>query len=317
MALEMAKLNSKEKDSLFNSDRTQQLAEMREKYEADKKQDTIRLLAQQKLIDDLKISNQNAEMVKQNSVWVAGILILIVIGTVSWLLNSRGKAVEKALLQAEILKKENEMQLAVFEAENSERTRIARDMHDELGSGLSKISILTANVMQKAATIADVSADMETISKTARSLVGNMSDLVWALNADDSTLDYLTARLREFMSDFLEDCHIQYTAVFPDLVPHIQIGKEIQRNVFLSFKEILNNAVKHSHSSLISIEYLISNRQIEISISDNGKGFDVEHVRKYGNGLKNIKTRMEKISGTYTLHSEMEKGSRSLLSFTL
>ncbi|MFN0050504.1 MAG: tetratricopeptide repeat protein [Cytophagales bacterium] len=312
-ALEYAKIHLSEKDSLLNSERTALITEMREKYDADKKQDTIRLQTQQKLIDDLQISTQNLKMKQQNTNWGIAISALVLLLGVCWLVYNRSKMAEKALLEAELLRKEKEMQTAVYEAEKAERIRIARDMHDELGSGLSKIAILTGNVIQKAALIEGVNSDVENIAKTARNLVGNMSDLVWALNADDTTFDYLVARLREYVYDFLEDCNIDFNTNFPVEVPDIQMGKEVQRNIFLSFKEILNNTVKHAEATLINIEILLLDGKIDILISDNGKGFEIENARKHGNGLKNIKNRIQRIGGEYILKSEIGKGTISHL----
>lgn len=312
-ALEYAKIQLSEKDSFFNSERTALITEMREKYDADKKQDTIRLQAQQKLIDDLQISTQNLKMKQQNTNWAIVIVSLLLILGVSWFVNNRSQMAEKALLEAELLRKEKEIQSVVFEAEKAERIRIARDMHDELGSGLSKIAILTGNVIQKTSSIDGVIGDMDSIAKTARNLVENMSDLVWALNADDTTLDYLIARLREYVYDFLEDCNIDFRTNFPTEIPNIQIGKEVQHNIYLSFKEILNNTVKHSEATLINIEILVFSEKIEILISDNGKGFEIEKVRKEGNGLKNIKSRMNRIGSEYLVESETGKGTISHL----
>ncbi len=312
-ALEMMKKNISEKDSLFNSERTQQLAEMREKYEADKKQDTIRLLEQQKVIDKLKISSQELTIFQQNIYWAIGICSLIIIVTIAGLLYNRRKITERARLEAEILRQENHLQTAVYEAEKAERNRIARDMHDELGSGLSKIAILTNNVMQRTVNIDGVNTDMENISKTSRSLVSNMSDLVWALNADDTNLDFLIARVREYVYDFLEECNIDFKATFPEEVPDIQITKELQRNLFLSFKEILNNTVKHAKASKIIIDFALTGKGIEVKISDNGIGFDPEKGRKNGNGLRNLKKRMEQINGDFTFITTANEGTTSQL----
>lgn len=313
MSLKMAKLLTEEKDSLFNSDKNQQLTEMREKYEADKRQDTIKLMAQQKLIDNLTISSQELKIKQQNLMWGAGILIFVFVLSIAWTLYNSSKKTEKAQLEAQILRKENEKQTAVYEAEKAERVRIAKDMHDELGSGLSKIAIITANVLNKTKNIEGVNDDMANIAKTANDLVGNMSDLVWAFNADDTNLDYLTARLREFVYDFLDNFDIKFTLNFPDELPEYKISKEVLRNIFLSFKEILNNTIKHSKASELVIDYEIIDKMLKISIKDNGVGFDPENIRKYGNGLKNLKSRMEKIGGDYILITQIGKGTTSEL----
>lgn len=313
-ALDMFKKKQQYDDSLIIEERMQQMAEIREKYEAEKREGTIRLLEQEREIQQLKIEQQSLAMAKQNTWWAAAVLLVIVMGVSAFWVYNNKKLKEKALYEASLMRKESEKQLAIFEAERAERTRIARDMHDELGSGLSKIALLTAQVQAKTVSDIPLNSQVENISKTARQLVSNLSDLVWALNVGDSKLDFLIARMREFVFDYLEECAIPFQARFPDYVPDVDISKEVQRNLFLCFKETINNTVKHSKATLINIDVSLVNHVLQIIIKDNGVGFDMANARKNGNGLKNLQKRMEHINGAYSINSTPGTGTVSMFS---
>jgi len=184
-----------------------------------------------------------------------------------------------------------------------ERLRISKDVHDDIGSGLSKISLMADMAQKKAVGDADVSSDMQHISTVSRELVDNMRDLIWVLNPENTTLEQLVARLREYCADYLENMPLNVTLDFPDAVPAMRISREAQRNIFLTTKEAINNCIKHAAASAIKISLSFDTDKICIIIADNGKGFEMTKIKGSGNGLRNMKQRIEMIGGRFVITS--------------
>lgn len=195
--------------------------------------------------------------------------------------------------------KEKTMELEKQQALYVERMRISKDVHDDLGSGLSKITLMAELAGKQKNGNTRLNDTIEHISQVSRDLVGNMRDLIWVLNPDNTTLDSLVARMREYCSDYFENLPIKLELDFPLTVASMHIMREAQRNIFLTVKEAVNNAVKHANASIITIRLSLDNDALSIVVSDNGKGFDAAYIKNGGNGLKNMKQRIEAIRGVF------------------
>ncbi|MBA3900104.1 MAG: ATP-binding protein, partial [Bacteroidetes bacterium] len=180
----------------------------------------------------------------------------------------------------------------ILEAKNEERRRIARDMHDDLGSGLSKFAVIT-ELAKNNNSLEQTKHNLSSISQTSQGLLDNMGTLIWALNPDNASLQSLLSKMREFASDYFENLPIRVSAVFPFESPETLLPTDYQRNIFLFFKEALNNAVKHASAKNISIKIELANsKTLEITISDDGCGFDLKTVNHNGNGIVNMQSRV-------------------------
>lgn len=141
-----------------------------------------------------------------------------------------------------------------------------------------------------------------------------MGDLIWSLNTDDNTLDALLARIRSHASDYLEEAGINYEINIQEGLPNSNLFKECRHHLYLTFKEALNNAVKYSGASLITISVTLIQQQFNITVTDNGKGFSIEDKIKKGNGLQNMQQRMHSINGKINIQSSPGKGTTIELS---
>lgn len=292
-------------DSLINSERSAQLAEMREKYDTEKKEAENLALRQQAEIKSLELQEQTLLLQKRNLLLVGSLvfILLFTMATYWFFMWQKGK---NRRLREE----------AIRRTEEEERIRIARDLHDDLGSGLSKMKLITAATSNKINDMA-LQESIQILSETASNLVDNMRDLVWALNPENTTMDYLVARIREYANDYLEGFFIALEFGAPIDIPPIKISKETNRNVFLIVKECLQNVVKHAHASVVNIqiEIDVDENVADLAIRDNGKGFAQDLKR--GNGLNNIKQRMAQIGGEVAFQSLEEKGVGVILHFPL
>jgi signal transduction histidine kinase len=211
---------------------------------------------------------------------------------------------EKHKLETE--RKEMEKQVAVLAAKQDERNRISVDMHDELGSGVTAIRLMSEIVKSK---MKDTTfPEIEKISNSANELLNKMNTIIWTMTSSNDTLENLIAYIRSYAVEFFENTAIDCIFSMPASIQPREISGEKRRNIFLSVKEALNNVLKHSQSSVVRINVTVLDRMI-IEIQDDGIGIDLEKLRKFGNGLNNMKKRMASINGEFNI--ENRQGTRT------
>jgi ligand-binding sensor domain-containing protein/two-component sensor histidine kinase len=192
------------------------------------------------------------------------------------------------------------------------RTRIATDLHDDIGSSLSQVAVLSEVVRRRAGSEPGVSEPLSTIAGLSRDLVDSMNDIVWAINPGRDYLSDVTQRMRRFASDVFTAREIQFSFSAPDPQLKLRLGADVRREVFLIFKESVNNAIRHSECTRADIEFLVRDGWLELSVRDNGKGFDVYH-RSEGNGLSSMKQRAAKLCGALEIRSSGGRGTTVIL----
>jgi len=170
-------------------------------------------------------------------------------------------------------------------------------MHDEIGSGLTHIALLSELIQTQQKTERAIKNDLGNISAAARKLVESMSEIIWALNPQNDSLENLLSYIREQMQQFFEPFEIALTVDFPDEVPLIKLSNEQRRNLYLVTKEALNNVMKHANASKVKLSMRVDKGIIAFEVTDNGNGMQCSTDRKAGNGLKNMRKRMEDIGG--------------------
>lgn len=208
--------------------------------------------------------------------------------------------------------KKQQREVEKLQAVNHERSRISKDMHDDLGSGLSRIAVMSELLKQQLHQ--DKNEQVEKISKTASDLIDNMSHIIWAMNPENDHISNLLAYIREHAVEFMESCGLQCELLFPEQTPEITLTQEARRNIFLVVKESLNNIVKHASAKNVSISVSVTGKLMILTIKDDGAGFDVHNCRKNGNGLRNMEKRMDQVNGTYQISSEPGKGTVTTIS---
>jgi signal transduction histidine kinase len=189
------------------------------------------------------------------------------------------------------------------------RTRIASDLHDDIGSNLSLISGLSDVLHQQTSGVdPEIAERLSVIARVSRRSVDAMSDIVWAVNPKRDSLLDLSHRMRRFASDSFTARDIQFHFDAPSLQQNVKIGAEVRREVFLIFKEGVNNIVRHSGSKTAEVALQIDHGMINLKLSDNGKGFDVT-VTDNGQGLVSMRRRAEKIGGELVIISRASAGT--------
>ena len=194
------------------------------------------------------------------------------------------------------------------------RGRIAGDLHDEIGSNLGGIILLSELTQQVAALPTEARASLREINATAQRSANAMRDIVWFLNPDFDTLTDMVARMREFARTLLAGVDCEFAV--PDESSARSLPLEFRRHVFFTFKEILHNIVKHASATRVTIRLEASGRRLTLRVQDNGRGFDPAAAAS-GHGLRSLRRRAAELGGEIALESAPGKGTIVALSVTL
>jgi ligand-binding sensor domain-containing protein/two-component sensor histidine kinase len=200
------------------------------------------------------------------------------------------------------------------------RTRIATDLHDDIGSNLSLIAMVSEVAKQQAPEENQpIMESLALVSRTSRQSVDAMSDIVWAVNPKRDHLHDLTERMRRFASDTFTARDIEFEFTHPDEKQDIRLGTEIRKQVYLIFKEGVNNIAKHSECTAAEINLRLYQGGVELTICDNGKGFAATHESNGygGNGLRSMRERAASLGGKIEVESQKDRGTTIKLKIPL
>jgi signal transduction histidine kinase/ligand-binding sensor domain-containing protein len=225
-------------------------------------------------------------------------------------------ALDEARKSEERLRRSREERLVELERV---RSRIATDLHDDIGASLTQIAILSQVAQTKNGENGNGSSSPLTkITEVSNELVGTMSDIVWSINPSKDHLSDLVQRMRRFASDVLAPNGILARFDLPDDSSAIIVDSNIRREVFLVFKEAINNIAKHSKATRVSVRLSIDKRTIELDVQDNGTGFenvapsfeDTFHSEGYsGNGIPSMRRRALEMGGNLAIESTKGSGT--------
>ena len=202
--------------------------------------------------------------------------------------------------------------LAVVQQEHAleqERTRIARDIHDELGTLLTGISLLSDRSQTHCDQPEQVAEHLQTISQRARSAVQAVDSIVWAINPQNDRFDHLANYLVQFAEDFFRLTPIRCRLDVPEAVPHFPLGTQERHHILLAVKEACNNVARHSRASEVWVRLKVDASDFSILIEDNGRGFVVGTMAEGSDGLRNMRQRMAEVGGRLDLDSEPGRGT--------
>jgi signal transduction histidine kinase len=204
------------------------------------------------------------------------------------------------------LKKKLEKQQAL----TSERLRISRDLHDDMGASLSSISVFSSAVKQKLLNNETEEAKqlLDRMSTDAQEMVTGMSEMVWTISPDNDTVEKLTDRLQVYAAGMLMAKNISFRLECNEELKTRKLSVDFRKNVFLIFKEAINNAAKYSEATEVTLVVSKNDNRFIAVLSDNGKGFDISSGQN-GNGLKNMVQRAKAFQSELQVKSEINKGT--------
>lgn len=206
------------------------------------------------------------------------------------LLYLKENQLKESEYQNQLLQKELEKQKSI----EQERERISHDMHDDLGAGISALK-LQAEFLKQRAEDEDLKSDIDELLKTSEEMNLSMREMLWSLNSGNDTLGSFMDYSKMYAYNFLKKTKIQLNIVEDGIIFETTITTEQRRNLFLCLKEALNNAYKHSESNQLKLSFIQKEKEFMMKISDNGIG--INHEKSEGNGLRNMKRRMQEQNG--------------------
>jgi ligand-binding sensor domain-containing protein/signal transduction histidine kinase len=201
-----------------------------------------------------------------------------------------------------------------------ERTRIAKDIHDDLGASLTRINLLSQSARRDLDDPPQREKNLDQICITARQLTRAMDEIVWAVDPQHDTLDSLASYLDKLIHELLGASGIRCRLDFPAQLPAWPVTADVRHNLFLAFKEALHNVLKHSAATEVRISFVLEPAAVAVNIADNGRGFDpavlTETALNGGkprprlNGLVNMRKRLQEIGGRCEIQSERGRGTQ-------
>ncbi len=239
--------------------------------------------------------------------WFMGLCLVTFGGLVAWAVGMT-------------LKRRHQRHLRLIERLHQlerERVRVARDIHDDLGSSLTEIGYLGALAVRDAQSLGEARGQIERIVDRARDLASKLDETVWAVNPKNDSSRQLVTYLCQFTREFLGAMNLRCRLDLPVDLPEVELTAESRHNAFLAVKEALNNAARHATASEVRLRLAVEGEALLIEVSDNGRGFDAIAPREDGNGLRNMMARMEEIGGQFEVRSSAGTGTTVCLRLPL
>jgi signal transduction histidine kinase len=239
---------------------------------------------------------------------LAGVLAAVLLGVLLWNKELHSKVEERGRqLETEI---SNRQQAELQRAAEAERARIARDLHDELGSGLTEVSLLASAGLGRLQDGDKLRERFHSIAEKSRALVSGLDVIVWAIdprrNSLQSFADYLGNYARELCSTAPVDCRLRIRLA----QGAVTLSESVRHSLFLAVKEALHNVIRHAAATQIELQILQTDDRLQIVIADNGCGFDRHTVSGHGgDGLLNFQERLQAMRGDCRVESEPSKGT--------
>ena len=259
------------KDSLEQQKQFDNLNDLKEKYESEKRGQEIELLK-----SNIALENSRSRRRMQFQIFV--IFLFIATLGIAYLIFNRYRL--KQELNEQVL-----------------RNQISSDLHDEIGSTLSSIDVNSRIALLKMEDKETVTGQLQKIQQNTRSIMDNLSQIVWSINPKNDSLEKLVFRMKDFAAEILEPLEIQYAFHQGGDFSEFNLNPIFRKNIYLIFKEAVNNCAKYSMATEVTIALEVKNDYLFIEIADNGRGFELQKEMNKSNGLQNMESRTKQIKG--------------------
>ncbi|RRB05047.1 tetratricopeptide repeat protein [Larkinella rosea] len=258
-------------------------------YETGKKEAQIKILRQQAQLRNEELEQQRFQ---RNAFLIGGILLLLLGGTVTaWLLN-----------RARLRRLEDSLKL---------RKQIAHDLHDEVGSTLSSISLLSGHTDELLSQNRPETAQkmVQKIYTDARQILESIDEIIWTINPGNDSLSRIALRLQEYAQPLMESKQIRFSFQIDPALEDTPVSMEVRRSLYMIGKEAINNLIKYSEATQATVRFERKENQLQVLIEDNGRGFDASQFSQR-TGQASMKQRAEAMGGELTVQSTPSDGTR-------
>jgi signal transduction histidine kinase len=245
----------------------------------------------------------------------AGSLVVVILAGIFWivLLKQQVKG-NAARLTVEVRRRERIQEQIMLD---KERTRIARDMHDQLGTNVTQVGLLAELTRKDAGDREQTARHAGQISERAIELGRTLDEIVWAVNPKNDSLDTFCDYVAIHAQELFELTNVLCRVDLPPEMPAVALSAELRHNLFLATKEALNNIVRHAHAHEVWIRFQWVAASFEISIVDDGQGFVLTEEHSRRNGMRNMKKRLEDAAGHFAVTSRPGRGTQVTFTISL
>ncbi len=302
----LERLNEMQK-SVENKQQSQRIAILKDYYEKN-----------QKLVVAGKLGDAQKEELKLRRTisWILAALViaLIVMILIGLKFYRQRQRITQLKYNEELQRNARELELSALEkrmeAVYTERNRIASDLHDDIGAALSSIRIYSGAALKQHSIHPEESLMLiNRINQSSTGMMERMSDIVWSINPKNDNVQSMVLRMKTYAGEILESLDIQMKYVVEQKVDAIQPTMIARRNIYLIFKEAINNVAKYSKASQVIVSMNVQDDKFHLHIDDNGIGFHVNHAQS-PNGLLNMSERAKGIGGEFHISSHVGRGTQ-------
>lgn len=282
-------------------------------------EDSLNSLKEKELINDLQTQikvdrethNLKIAYKDQENKWIYTIIavaFLSILTIIYFLIRSKNR---KKKFELSLKERENKSQEKLLLGIKKERKRISQDLHDDLGGSITGMQIFTEMICAET-TDATTKKQIEKLVLIQKEITTKVRELTWFIENNSNSLTTFVKYSRNYAENLFENYPIALYFSIDSEIPNVQISEKDRKNFFLSYKEALNNVIKHSKAKHITISFNFENNLFSIIITDDGKGFNVQNTNSFSHGLKNIAHRMKEIGAQFSIQSNA-KGTQVTL----
>lgn len=239
--------------------------------------------------------------------WIAGALGFVAVAAFSWVMVLHRQVAERTRqLETQIQERQRAERWREIE---QERARVAHDLHDDLGAGLTEVNMLSSLVKSSATSAEEKKRYLDDLTETARRMVTSLDEIVWAVNPRNDTIASLASYFGSYAQRLLELASVSCGLDVAEDLPEYPLDPKFRQEIFLAFKEALTNVVRHAQATQVWLRISVRNDHLLVELADNGQGFNLSGRKTGDDGLANIAERLKSLGGECAIVSDLQKGT--------
>jgi len=240
--------------------------------------------------------------------WMAGVMALVTLAAFGWVM----------VLHRQVAERSRQLELQIHQRQRAERwreieqerARVAHDLHDELGAGLTEVNMLSSLARSPATLPSEKQRYLEELTETARRMVTSLDEIVWAINPRNDTIASLASYFGAYAQRLLDLASVSCGLDIAEDLPDYPLDPKYRQQLFLAFKEALTNVVRHAGAAQVWLRIAVHREQLEIVVTDNGRGFNPDDRRAGSDGVVNMTERLQLLGGECLLESKSGQGTK-------
>jgi signal transduction histidine kinase len=239
--------------------------------------------------------------------WIAGGLGFVALAAFGWAVVLRRQVAERTRqLERQIQERQRAERWREIE---QERARVAHDLHDDLGAGLTEVNMLSSLVKSPTTSTDEKNRYLDDLTETAARMVTSLDEIVWAVNPRNDTIASLASYFASYAQRLLDLASVSCGLDVADDLPEHPLDPKFRQEIFLAFKEALTNIVRHAQATQVWLRISVREERLTVELADNGRGFNSHEYKTGDDGLTNMKERLKSLGGDCEITSKIQSGT--------